>query len=170
MLRYGVQLLVLVLLMASCVKHSDVPQKFEPITTFSGRLLVISPEKRFQVDVDWQGTSEKGQLRLTHGLSGRVVDVAWLGHSMRWRDSSQTQQWRYLPKESLLDMGILLPPWTLAKVFSRNMPPSMKAKGNGVWQGIWDTVSLKIKWFGGQRRVEITDMKHGRRAVVIFHE
>jgi hypothetical protein len=170
MLRYGLQLLLLVLLATSCAKHSDTQQKFEPITTFSGRLLVISPEKRFQVDVDWQGTSEKGKLRLTHGLSGRVVDVVWLGHSMRWRDSSQTQQWRDLPEKGLLDMGVLLPPWTLAKVFVRNMPRSMKAKGNNVWQGVWDAVPLKIKWLGGQRRVEISDMKHGRRAVVIFHE
>jgi len=170
MLRYGLQLLVLVLLATSCVKHSDTPHKFKPITAFSGRLLVISPEKRFQVDVDWQGVSEKGQLRLTHGLSGRVVDVVWLGRHMRWRDSSQSQQWRELKEKDLLDIGVLLPPWTLAKVFARHMPRSMQAKGNGVWQGVWDTVSLKIKWIDGQRRVEITDMKHGRRVVVIFHD
>jgi len=170
MFRYGLQLLLLVLMATGCVKHSNTQQDFEPITTFSGRLLVVSPEKRFQVDVDWQGTSEKGQLRLTHGLSGRVVDVAWLGQRMRWRDSSQTQQWHELSEKGLLDMGVLLPPWILAKVFARKMPPSMKAKGNNVWQGVWGVVPLKIKWIGGQRRVEMTDMKHGRRAVVIFNE
>lgn len=170
MLRYGLQLLLLLWVATGCVKHTNTPQNFKPMTTFSGRLLVISPEKRFQVDVDWQGRPEQGSLRLTHGLSGKIVDVTWQGEHMRWRDSSQSKQWYDLSEKGLLDMGVLLPPWTLAKVFMGDMPLSMKAKGKGVWQGDWGGAFLKVKWIDGQRRVEITDMKHGRRAVVIFHE
>ncbi|MCF6207951.1 MAG: hypothetical protein L3J61_00995 [Ghiorsea sp.] len=170
MSKYGLLWLVLAWLVAGCVKHVDMPQDFTPISTFSGRLLVVSPGKRFQVEVDWQGSAEKGQLRLTHGLSGRIVDVAWQGQQMRWRDHSQSQQWYDLSEKELLDMGVLLPPWTLAKVFAGDMPKAMHTKDNRTWQGVWDGVSLKVKWASRQQRVEITDMKHGRRAVVIFNE
>ncbi len=160
--------LLLLFMLASCAKHESLNAAYAPITTFSGRLLVIAPKHRFQVEIDWQANQEKGQLRLTHALSGRVVFVQWQNHKMVWHDNSQQLSWQPLSEQALKDMGIILPPWRLAKVFLGQMPSSMQSKDKQVWKGTWSGIPMQIKWSNSYKRLELLDYKHGQRAVVII--
>jgi hypothetical protein len=166
---------VLTLLFTACAPHVSPEQAtlrpvFTPIHAFSGRLLVISPKKKFQVEIDWEATENKGELRLTHGLSGRIVEVIWQNEAMLWRDTSVQEAWQTLQEQDLAEMGILLPPWDLAKVFTGDMPASMKQVKPLYWQGQWDEADLKVKWSETQQRLELMDLKRGQKAVVIFDE
>ncbi|PCI02041.1 MAG: hypothetical protein COB79_03075 [Zetaproteobacteria bacterium] len=161
--------IVLVLLTVSCVKHEAAPT-FEPITTFSGRLLVMDTKHRFQVELDWMANEKQGNLRITHALSGRVVFVQWKNKVMFWRDNDKTVAWESLSKQELKDMGVILPPWTLARIFLGQYPKTMQTKDEQLWKGTWDDARLQIKWSDTFRRVEITDFKQGKRAIVIIHE
>ncbi len=153
--------------MSGCIKHAELPD-FQPVTDFSGRILVMTTTKRFQLEVDWHADLRAGNMRLTHAASGRVIDVAWQDERMRIRDNQQGGRWRDLPVQALKDMGILLPPWQMARVFLGKLPDSMTSKDNRTWQGLWHGSLLKIRWGQTQQRVELMDMRQGWRAVVIF--
>ncbi len=160
--------LFLLVWLASCVKHEPLNTAYTPITTFSGRLLVMAPKHRFQVEIDWQANEEKGQLRLTHALSGRVVFVRWQGHRMFWLDNHEQLSWQPLSAQALKDMGIILPPWQLAKIFLGQMPDSMHSKDKRKWEGAWLGTPMQIKWSSNYKRLELIDYKHGQRAVVMI--
>ncbi len=160
--------IVLILFVASCVKHES--SSFEPMTTFSGRLLVMDPKHRFQVELDWMANEKQGNLRITHALSGRVVFVQWKNKVMFWRDNDRTTVWTALSEQELVDMGVILPPWILARIFLGQYPESMQTKDKQLWQGSWNGIRLQIKWSNAYKRVDITDFEQGKRAVVIIHE
>jgi len=162
--------LLLVLMFASCVKHDATTEVFEPISTFSGRLLVLDPKHRFQVELDWQSNEDKGTLRLTHALSGRMVFLQWQDKRMFWHDNNSTLNWSSMSEEKLKDMGVILPPWTLAKVFMGQYPSSMKTKDHQLWKGTWGDNALQIKWSNHYHRVELTDFNRGQKAIVIINE
>ncbi len=154
----------------SCTKHDDMKSGFEPIQTFSGRLLVLDPKHRFQVELDWLANEEKGMLRLTHALSGRVVFVRWQGKEMFLRDNDIRLNWQILPESELKKMGVLLPPWQLARIFLGQYPDTMITKNHLEWKGEWNHHKLKVKWSNHYKRVEVTDYKRGSRAVVIIND
>jgi len=159
-------------LLSACVKHATVEQSLSPIEKFSGRLLVVSTAKRFQVEIDWLGQVQKGELRLTHAASGRIVDVTWEHESMLWRDNEH-MGWSPLSENELSDMGVILPPWMLAKIFLGEMPSTMITKDQRTWRGTWlynkSKLDLSIRWASDRKRVELTDLKHGKKAVVIIN-
>jgi len=161
-------LLLLSLVVSGCAKHDAVMPEFTPVMQFSGRVLVMTNAKRFQLELDWQADAYGGSMRLTHGMSGRVIDVVWRGKQMRWRDNHQDGHWRALTEEALKDMGIPMPPWQMAKVFQGTLPDTMTTKDYRTWQGRWLGVPLRIRWADQQQRVELLDMKQGWRVVVIF--
>ena len=163
-------LLLLTLLFSACVKHEQRQSDFKPVTNFSGRLLVMDQNHRFQVEVDWQGNEESGILRLTHAMSGRVIYVSWREQTMLWHDNDKTKVWQPLSEQALLDMGIILPPWVLVKVFAGEYPNTMHTKDHRLWKGVWGDRELTIKWASQQQRLELVDFKHGKRAVIIFNE
>lgn len=158
----------LVAVLGACAKHETNTAGFVAKHEFSGRLLVMSPKHRFQMEMDWSADENKGSLRLTHGLSGRIVHVLWENEKMLWRDNGSPSYWKPLSEQSLLEMGIILPPWTLARIFLGDMPSSMKTADSRTWKGQWGEVDLRVRWTNKQQRVELTDIKHGRRAVVVF--
>ena len=161
------------LLLSACVKHTEEGQICTPIEPFSGRLLVMSTTKRFQVDIDWKGVEQKGELRLTHVSSGRIVDVLWEHESMFWHDN-ENADWSPLTEVELNDMGVILPPWILAKIFLGEMPNTMSTKNQLTWKGSWvhkkTNVELTVRWASDRKRVELVDIKHGRKVVVIINE
>ncbi|MDQ7005018.1 MAG: hypothetical protein Q9N67_08950 [Ghiorsea sp.] len=163
-------LLLVVALLASCVRHVEMVAAYKPITSFSGRLLVFDQKHRFQVELDWLANEEKGMLRLTHALSGRVVFVRWQGQDMYWRDNDKMLNWQGMSVAQLHDMGVLLPPWTLAHIFLGKYPDTMQSKDERMWKGTWDGYKLQVKWGSDYKRVEITDFKRGRKAIVIIHD
>ena len=160
---------LLIALLASCVKHETTPS-FEPANAFSGRLLVMDTKQRFQVELDWMANEKQGNLRITHALSGRVVFVQWKNKVMFWRDNDATVVWTPLSDQALKDMGVILPPWILAHIFLGKYPDSMQSKDEKMWKGTWGDAHLQIKWSNAYKRVEITDYKRGKRAIVIMHE
>jgi len=162
-------IVVFVLLLGSCAKHGATPA-FEPITSFSGRILVFDVSHRYQLELDWLANEERGHLRLTHALSGRVMFVQWKGQEMFWRDNAQQLNWQTLTLQQLTDMGVILPPWTLAKVFLGQYPSTMRTKDDLIWKGTWNDSKLQIKWSKSYQRVELTDFQNGRKATVIIHE
>jgi len=167
---YALAAILFVAVLTSCVKHEPLTTAYQPITTFSGRLLVISPKHRFQVEIDWQADDKHGQLRLTHALSGRVVNVEWQGKRMFWHDNAEVLNWQPLSEQALKDMGVIFPPWILAKIFLGQYPDTMQSKGKQMWQGTWSGHQLQIKWSNEYQRLELIDFKRGQKAVVIIHE
>jgi len=125
---------------------------------------------RFQVEIDWQGNAQQGTLRLTHAATGRIVDVSWQDETMLWRDNQSIPVWQPLSQEALFKMGVVLPPWTLAQAFAGQYPSSMHSKDQRTWRGAWGSLDLKIKWSTKQERVQLTDIKNGRQAIIIFNQ
>ncbi len=165
-----VSIYVLLLFLVSCVKHDASSPLFVPVSQFTGRLLVMDHSQRFQVEVDWKGDERQGNLRLTHALSGRIVDIIWLEKEMVWRDNRQSASWRMLSEKGLVEMGIAFPPWTLARVFTGKVPQTMKTTDNRNWKGSWEGRELRIRWASNQQRVELSEIKTGRKAVVVFND
>jgi len=130
----------------------------------------MNPAHRWQFEVDWQGDEAQGDLRITHGLSGRVVYVKWVQQSMTMLDSSQSALWRPLSQASLLEMGVMLPPWTLARVFLGDLPSTMHSQDKHTWQGSWGEAKLRLRWSNSFHKLELLEMKHGRRLVLLFDE
>ncbi len=163
-------LILVAVLLAACVKNTEVLPAYEPITSFSGRLLVFDQKHRFQLELDWLANEDKGMLRLTHALSGHVVFVRWQGEDMYWRDNAKVLNWQGMSVSQLHEMGVLLPPWTLAKIFLGQYPRTMYSRDKLLWRGEWDGYPLQVKWVEGYKRVEIVDFKRGRKAVVLIHD
>jgi len=153
----------------SCVKHDSTKQPFQAIASFSGRLLVMNQAHRFQLEIDWLGNHEQGSLRLTHGSTGRIIDVTWRDQTMLWRNRQQTLIFQPLSPQAMWEMGIVLPPWQLAHVFAGKYPASMHSKDQRTWQGSWDKSNLKVVWATNQKRVSIMDMQQGRQVIIIFN-
>ncbi len=158
------------LLLSGCVKHEVAESGFKPRSEFSGRLLLMSKAQRFQTEIDWKSAAEQGALRLTHAASGRIVDVQWQHKKMLWRDNAEQTAWQQLSEEGLLQMGMILPPWTLSRIFLGQMPVTMRTTDLRSWKGSWGAFDLSVRWASEQQRVELVDIKNARRAVVIFNE
>ncbi len=173
-MRVGViaVLVTTLLLTAGCTTISKplVPAiSIGPFNEFSGRLIVIEPTRRWQVLVDWDGTPEKGVVRLTHAASNRIVKVAWNGETMQILDNAdRSHHWKVVNKQMLFDQGIILPPTQLARILSGYMPEGMTEKRVGEWEGRLDDSFLRIKWIENQQRLTLTDMTHGRTAILII--
>ncbi|MES0372047.1 MAG: hypothetical protein ABUK11_07180 [Mariprofundaceae bacterium] len=140
-----------------------------PYTTFSGRLIVIEPARRWQAVLNWDGTPEKGELRLTHAASNRIVKLSWHHDSIRILDNqSPVHEWRGISGEELVSNGIILPPQQLALILSGNMPKRLIQKKPGTWEGKLNEAFLRIKWSAEKQRLELMDITHGRKAILII--
>lgn len=164
-----IMLFLMLFSLTFCAKH-EMNAAFESKHDFSGRLLVMGASHRFQVEMDWAGDAGQGSIRLTHGMSGRIVDVRWQGRVMAWRDNQQSQAWQPLTEIDLQNMGVIFPPWVMARVFTGDLPDTMVSKDQRIWQGTMAGNELKIVWASAQQKVELTDIKNGRKAVVVFDE
>ena len=159
------------LLLSSCAvtKPPATPSEVGPYTSFSGRLIVIEPKRRWQVVVQWDATPEKGLVRMTHAASNRIVQLSWQNGQMLLRDNAdKSGLWRPVTIDQLAANGIIMAPQQLAGILTGHMPPSLIAKGGGVWEGKVDDAFLRIKWWQEKRRLELTDMTHGRKATLII--
>lgn len=141
-----------------------------PFTTFSGRLIVIEPARRWQVIVNWNGTPERGDVRLTHAASNRIVQVRWNDTHIQILDNAdESRSWRNVSGEALAEKGIILPPRQLAYILSGEMPAGVIEKQQGEWEGKVDDSFLRIQWLNEKQRLELTDVTHGRRAILIIN-
>lgn len=154
----------------SCVttQKTDQTAGIGPYHHFSGRLLVIQPANRWQAELDWRGDANAGQARLTHAASSRIIEIQWLGETMQLRDNQQHPAWQLVDEQRLYQQGIIMLPQQLADILNGNMPASLHKRGSNHWEGMVRNSHLKLIWKPDQQRMEITDITHGNRLILII--
>ena len=169
MLRLAILLLAVAISgCAGSIRPASTEQAIGPFPAFKGRLLVMEPNRRWQVSIDWQAsTAEAGRLRLTHAASGTVVELIWQHHLMQLRDSSRPE-FRPVTQTDLQAHGIVIPPWTLAAILLNSMPPVFHAVSPSQWEAHIDGALIRIRWRPANRRLVLTDVTHGRQATLII--
>jgi len=165
--------LTIMLVVSGCASTSShqadasvTPVSIGPYPSFSGRLIVIEPTKRWQVLLKWQaGNPGHGWLRITHAATGTVVELRWQGSTMQIRDNQQPS-WRQIEPEALSEHGIIIPPHELAAILLGKMPAHFKQKSEQIWESLKSGHLIRLRWQQDKKRLTITDMKHGRKAVL----
>ncbi|MDQ7010700.1 MAG: hypothetical protein Q9M29_02655 [Mariprofundaceae bacterium] len=139
---------------------------------FTGRLIVINASKRWQVVINWRAsTPEHGWLRLTHAASGRIIEIEWTGGAMRLRDNqAASPSWRPVSSDELATHGIVLTPRTLATILLGTMPPNLKSRQRHIWEGRYGGSVMRLQWSATAKRLTITDINHGRKAILIIQD
>ncbi len=164
---------VLMLLLASCATtRSPMSMTGEgqigPFTTFHGRMIVMTPSRRWQVSIQWQTEdARRGYLRLLHPSTGFVLEARWKRPQVELRDSKYPQ-WRNVSIAEMQQQGILLPPWEMAAILQGDIPASFHVIGAGRWQRHVDDTLLRLQWQAGQQRLTLTDITHGRRIILVI--
>jgi len=139
-----------------------------PYSNFSGRLIVINPSRRWQVDVDWHTyASESGKMRLSHAFSGTVVDFRWNHTKMEIRDN-KSPYWRPIQQEVLTKHGIVLPPNQLASILLGKIPSHFHQKKNNMWESKQSGSLIRLLWQAELKKLTISDIKHGRVAKLMI--
>jgi len=145
-----------------------IPISIGPYHSFSGRLLVSQPRKRWQVAIDWQAKiAETGKIRLSHSLSGAVVDFRWTATSMQIRDN-QLPYWRYIQQQELAKHGLVIPPIQLASILLGHIPAHFIQKKHDTWESKASGDLIRLRWQSSLQKLTITDLKHGRIAKLII--
>lgn len=146
------------------------PVGIGPYPSFSGRLIVMQPTRRWQVEVDWKAdTPTQGWLRLTHAASGRIIELTWHQDTMLLSDNRDpAHPDRPVSEAELAGYGIVLPPSELAEILLGRMPSQFRATGPGRWEMHRGNDLIRIVWDAAARRLTLTDMTHGDRAILLI--
>jgi len=172
-----------IVLLASCAKyspdtdeHTNHHPAFGSFYQFDGRLLMLQPNKRWQVQIHWQGTPEQGIVRLTHAASGRIIQLKWHNQSMWILDNQETSSktsprpaFRPIHADELQRHGLILSPQTLASILQGHIPNSLKRKKTNLWQGRLQEHLFRLLWQADNHKLTITDMTHGSTAILIIN-
>jgi len=139
-----------------------------PYPSFSGRLIVLEPTKRWQVLINWESIQpERGRLRITHAATGTVVELRWQGKTMQIRDNREPD-WRPIGLEQLSEHGIVIAPQALASILLGRMPAHFKATGAQTWESRKSGSLIRLRWQPQTHKLTMTDMKYGRKATLII--
>ncbi len=139
-----------------------------PWREVSARIAVLDGTRAWQAMLDWQAsTPEAGRLRITHAASGTIVELQWQGSMMQLRDNRHPE-WRPVKMEALAARGILLAPRELAALLLGHPPASFAPQGADAWMLRRDGARIRIRWNARRARLEMADLSHGRRAVLII--
>jgi len=153
----------------STAMHKPTSQKIGPFPAFSGRLIVINPSRRWQVEIDWQAYQPNtGKLRLNHAFSSTIVDFRWNNSHMEIRDN-KFPYWRDIQQKELTEHGIMLPPNQLASILLGNIPSSFHQKKNDTWESKQSGSLIRLHWQPALKKLTISDIQHGRVAKLIIH-
>jgi len=163
--------ILLTVLMSACatIKPHETALSIGPYQNFTGRLMVIEPTRRWQVMIYWNGTPEEGVARLTHAASNRIIQLSWHHETMLMLDNqSPGQAWKSITSEEMASNGIILPPQKLALILTGKLPKTLVWKSRGKWEGKINGIFLHVKWSDEKHRLELTDITHGRKAILII--
>jgi len=139
----------------------------KPWHDFNGQLSILESAHRWQVLIHWQANLESGNLRLTHAATGRIIELQWQGNHIQIRDNQAPMaDWKPIKAGTLMQYGIVLPPQTIAKILHQKIPPSLKAKGHNIWQGQLHNNTIRIRWQNHCHKLTMTDITHGRTAIL----
>jgi hypothetical protein len=167
-------LVVLLLSFSSCAavwdKQSSVnmPSVIGPYGSFSGRLIVIEPARRWQVLLEWQAeTAELGRVRLTHAATSTVVELQWQYEKIQVRNNKHPD-WQTIGQQELAELGIVIPPQQLASILLGKMPAHFKRKNNNTWESRQTGGLVRLQWQASRQKLSLTDIKHGRQAMLFI--
>lgn len=170
-LRSRLAVLLIAIVMASgCAKQPvhDETTTIGPFKSLSGRLIVIEPDRRWQVVIQWHAeTPERGEVRLAHAATGTVVEFRWAGPYMQIRDGNASS-WRSLTNRELGEHGIVIPPKQLASILLGRMPAHFVRKKGDLWESRKSGHPIRLQWLSSSRKLIMSDIKHGRRATLII--
>jgi len=152
---------------ATLPETADAPG-IGPYRTIHARLLVIEPTRRWQVLLDWQAESTaKGHARLVHAASNSVIELRWKQNNIELRDN-HSPRWRSISIEQLAEQGIVVSPFTLSHFLAGRTPPGFHSKQANHWESNRDGNLVRVIWDDASQRLELSDIKHGRRATLII--
>lgn len=139
-----------------------------PYPALTGRLVVIEPNRRWQVLLSWRASQpERGWLRITHAASGVVIELRWHQQQMLLRDN-RDPDWRLVTSAELSEQGIILPPQEMAAILLGQMPARFVRRNASTWESHTGTGIVRLQWQADAHRLTMTDLKHGRRAMLLI--
>ena len=165
----GIILITFLISACATIEKHEAASSIGPYKNFTGRLIVIEPARRWQATIHWNGEPDKGQVRLIHAASNRIILLSWEGERMQMADNqSPVEGWELIDNRQLQSMGIILPPQQLAMILSGRIPHTLKEQQPDLWRGKIDGTLVLLKWIDALKRLEITDITHGRKATLLI--
>ncbi|MFQ5582500.1 MAG: hypothetical protein ACE5F3_07755 [Mariprofundaceae bacterium] len=154
------------------VKTTELIAGIGPYPTFTGRLIVIEPNRRWQAAINWQAaTPDHGWLRLTHAASARIVEMEWTDDSIWMRDNqAASPDWRPVSAKELAMHGIVLTPQALTAILLGAMPQTFKSRQPHIWEGKHAGSMMRLQWSQQSKRLTVTDITYGRKAILIIQD
>ncbi|MDQ6986403.1 MAG: hypothetical protein Q9M25_01205 [Mariprofundaceae bacterium] len=138
-----------------------------PYHNITARLLVIEPKRRWQVMLDWQAQKTSGQARLVHAASGNIVELRWQKDDIRLRDN-HAPNWRKINMQQLAEHGIVISPYSLSRFLAGQIPAGFRRKNANTWESKRGGKLIRVTWRNANKRLIISDIRHGRRATLII--
>jgi len=139
-----------------------------PYSSLHARLLVIEPSKRWQVLLDWHADSPvSGHARMSHAASNTVVELRWRHDDIELRDN-KTPAWRKVSTAQLAEQGIVVSPYTLSRFLAGRIPAGFKQRETNTWESRQAGGIIRVQWYAQAGRLELSDIKHGKRATLII--
>lgn len=139
-----------------------------PWHRITARIAVVDQARAWQAMLDWQAdTPETGRLRITHAASGMIVELRWQDAVIRLRDN-RNPEWRRVTMRELTARGILLHPRELAALLLARPPAIFQRRDDRTWLLERHGSRIRIHWDSQRNRLELTDLSHGRRAILII--
>jgi len=162
---------ILIILLTSCVKAPPEISS-RSYDEFSARLMVMEPAHRWQVLVNWHSNGKDGGwLRLTHALTGRIVELRWQQKRLWLRDNRAADTtWREIDLDLLASYGIPLFPMDVTRFLRGTAPDDFTRTGESMWTGKRLNSLIRVKWNPRGRVLRISDIKNGKIAILIINE
>ncbi|OIO67901.1 MAG: hypothetical protein CO186_06130 [Zetaproteobacteria bacterium CG_4_9_14_3_um_filter_49_83] len=168
--------LSLIALLSGCanIPHtlsSTQTSSIGPYESFEGRLMVIQPNKRWQVQIQWQGTPDQGRVRLTHAASGRIVYLTWAGDHMSMLDNQTSDplpRYKSISKSELAQQGLVIRPQQLASILQGKIPASLKQQQTNQWKGSLNHSLIQLEWNPQLKKLSLKDSSHGNIAILLI--
>ena len=108
-------------------------------------------------------------LAQTRKLSKKLLVILY--GSEYWNevvDLRPLAEWGAINEADLAAHGIVIPPRQLAAILLGHMPPAFRPIGPDRWQTTRRGHLIRIDWHPSARRLTLTDMKRGSRAMLLI--
>ncbi|MDQ6975289.1 MAG: hypothetical protein Q9M22_01855 [Mariprofundaceae bacterium] len=154
---------------SSPYKTDNTVPNIGPYHDFSARLLVMEPKHRWQVMLRWVGDEQSGYARLTHGASGRVLQIRWQGKNTALLDNQQLPAyWRPISQKELAKRGLIVSPSILAAILHNHIPVELRYKHDGKWKGYGSWRGITMFWQPDRHSLSLSDISKGREVRIII--
>jgi len=162
--------LIILLSLSACASIPDAApvSGIGPYQDIKARLLVIEPKHRWQVMLDWHTElASRGHARLVHAASNWIIELRWQGSHISIRDN-HSPDWRRVRLSELAERGIVIAPHTLSEFLAGGIPAGFRETRTNQWENRKDGKLIRVLWRPQSHRLEISDIRHGRRATLMI--